>query len=179
MDATETIHLIDPSFGEFLITAFICAALVVFTVAVFYETMRKVWQRLNRIQHRPRLAIHLGVLAVFFCHTVCVWMYATVYWFLVEVMEFGSLQGQFEPGYLLSYVYFSVITYSSVGYGDIFATGPIRIMTGVEAVNGLILIGWSTTYTYFAAERYMAHERALLAKEARQEKERGEEETPS
>lgn len=179
MATTDNAHLIDPSFGEFLITAGICAVLVVFTVAVFYETMRKVWQRLNQIQHRPRLAIHLGVLAVFFCHTVCVWMYATVYWLLVEVMEFGSLQGQFEPGYLLSYVYFSVITYSSVGYGDIFATGPIRIMTGVEAVNGLILIGWSTTYTYFAAERYMAHERALLAREARQEKERGEEEKPS
>lgn len=165
-------HLVDPTFSEFFVTAGISAVLIIITVAIFYETMRQVWQKLNKIQHRPRLAIHLGVLSVFFCHTLCVWMYAAVYWFLIEVLKFGALQGQFEPGYILSYVYFSVTTYSSVGYGDIFPVGPLRIMTGVETVNGLILIGWSTTYTYFAAERYMAHERALLAREARQEKER-------
>jgi len=165
-------YLEEASYGDFLITAAICAALILITVAVFYETMRYVWHQLNRIEHHPRLAIHIGVMSVFFCHTICVWLYGTVYWLLVEVLQFGSLHGQFEQGNLLSYIYFSVITYSTVGYGDIYASGPIRIMTGVEAVNGLILIGWSTTYTYFAAERYMARERALLAKEAKQEKQK-------
>lgn len=164
---TKVDHFVDPTVDEFLISILICAMLIVGTVAVFYESMRFVWHKLSAIPHRPRLAIHLGVLTVFFAHTMAVWMYAMTYWILVEKLGFGSLLGQFEKEYFLTYVYFSVTTYSSLGYGDIFPEGPLRIITGVEAVNGLILIGWSTTYTYFAAERYMAHERALKGQERR------------
>jgi hypothetical protein len=32
-------------------------------------------------------------------------------------------------------------------------TGPLRLLVGVEALNGLLLIGWSASYIYLAMER--------------------------
>jgi hypothetical protein len=30
----------------------------------------------------------------------------------------------------------------------------MRLVSGVEALNGLLLIGWSASFTYLAMERY-------------------------
>ncbi len=46
-------------------------------------------------------------------------------------------------------VYFSSITYTTLGYGDITLTGSARLLCGFEAINGLILFGISTA-TLFA-----------------------------
>ncbi|MFZ0693339.1 MAG: potassium channel family protein [Alphaproteobacteria bacterium] len=45
------------------------------------------------------------------------------------------------------YVYFSAITDASLGLGDVFPLGQARLLTGVEALNGLVLIGWSASFT--------------------------------
>jgi hypothetical protein len=36
--------------------------------------------------------------------------------------------------------------------------GPIRLLAGLEALNGLLLIGWSASYTYIAMERFWERE---------------------
>jgi hypothetical protein len=51
-------------------------------------------------------------------------------------------------------LYFSAETYSSLGYGDIVPGGDLRLLAGVEVLNGLLLIGWSASYTYIAMERF-------------------------
>jgi len=33
-------------------------------------------------------------------------------------------------------------------------TGDLRLVAGVEALNGLLLIGWSASYTFIAMERF-------------------------
>jgi hypothetical protein len=33
-------------------------------------------------------------------------------------------------------------------------TGDLRLLGGIEALNGLLLIGWSASYIYIAMERY-------------------------
>ena len=40
-------------------------------------------------------------------------------------------------------LYFSVVTYTSLGFGDQIPTSHARLIAGVEALNGLLLIGWS------------------------------------
>ncbi|MEO5607197.1 MAG: ion channel, partial [Polaromonas sp.] len=49
---------------------------------------------------------------------------------------------------------FSAETYSSLGFGDLIPTGPIRMLAGIEALNGLLLIGWSASFVYIAMERF-------------------------
>ncbi|MDG1286377.1 MAG: ion channel [Rickettsiales bacterium] len=72
---------------------------------------------------------------------------------MVEVGHIGSLSGEFERGFL-SYIYFSAATYSSLGIGDIFPKGPLRFVTGVEVLNGLVLIAWSASFTYLTMEKF-------------------------
>jgi Ion channel len=53
-------------------------------------------------------------------------------------------------------LYFSVETFTSTGFGDILPSGPVRMVAGAEALNGLLLIGWSASFTYLAMERFWA-----------------------
>ena len=69
--------------------------------------------------------------------------------FFVRQVYFGlgSVKGEFN-GSLLDYFYFSAPTYSTLGVGDLFPTGVIRLVAGVEALTGFVLIGWSASFTY-------------------------------
>ncbi len=64
----------------------------------------------------------------------------------------GSIAGHFK-GTMLDYFYFSVTTYSTLGVGDLFPTGYVRMAAGMESLTGLVLIGWSASFTYLTMER--------------------------
>jgi hypothetical protein len=68
--------------------------------------------------------------------------------------------GEFH-GEWLDYVYFSITTFTTLGIGDVYAHGPLRLVAGVESLNGLVLIGWSASFTYITMEKvWDAHRRA-------------------
>jgi hypothetical protein len=46
------------------------------------------------------------------------------------------------------------VTYTSLGFGDHIPISHARLIAGVEALNGLLLIGWSASFTYLVMERY-------------------------
>lgn len=50
-------------------------------------------------------------------------------------------------------VYFSFITFTTVGYGDIVIEKHWRLMAGIQALNGIMLIGWSTAVLMAVAQR--------------------------
>jgi len=54
--------------------------------------------------------------------------------------------GQFES--FSEAVYFSLVTFTTLGYGDISLTSDWRLLSGLEAINGIMLIGWSTAMMY-------------------------------
>lgn len=45
--------------------------------------------------------------------------------------------------------YFSLVTYTSLGYGDIVLTGDWRILSAIEAANGVIIFGWTTALIFY------------------------------
>ncbi len=143
-------------YTDFAIVAAVSIGLVLASIMVFYEILRLVWVLREKLAHRPRLLIHCMVLSVFAGHTICVWMYGLAYWVLSNKLGFGNLTGVIEDHWM-HYVYFSATTYSSLGFGDIEPTEAMRLLAGVEVLNGLLLIGWSVTYTYFATEKYLNH----------------------
>ena len=51
-------------------------------------------------------------------------------------------------------MYFSAETCTSLGSGDLTPNGPVRLLAGVEALNGLLLIGWSASFTYISMGRF-------------------------
>lgn len=45
-------------------------------------------------------------------------------------------------------IYFSLVTFTSLGYGEITISSSHRIIAGFEAMNGILLLGWSTTMMF-------------------------------
>lgn len=127
--------------------------LVIATILVLYEVLRFTSAHLSELPVPPRLRIVVVVLAGFVGHTAAVWIYAFAYWLLAIKLEHGGFSGapvaSFEDC-----LYFSVVTYTSLGFGDLLPASHLRMVAGVEALNGLLLIGWTASFTYLAMERY-------------------------
>jgi hypothetical protein len=126
--------------------------LVLITTGIFYEMLCIVLKILGKRQFRTRPLMFFLVLGIFSAHTVAVWTYGAAYWILVNWFGCEPLGGT-AKNHFFDYIYFSAATYSSLGIGDVFPHGVLRFITGVEVLNGLILIGWSVIFTYFAVEK--------------------------
>ena len=79
-------------------------------------------------------------------------LYSIAYAFGDGPLALGSFGGRAvtEP---LDYLYFSIVSYTSLGLGDVFPSDHLRFITGVEALNGLLLIAWSGSFIYIAMGR--------------------------
>lgn len=143
---------------NFAIAACISLVLIVASVAMFREVLAYVWVHLPRLEAYPRLQIPFTVVAAFVGHTVCVWLFGATYYVLDRYLHFGSLKGDIDHA-LIDYVYFSAVSYSSLGLGDVYPVGGLQMLVGVEAILGLILIGWTITFTFVVTEKYLAHRR--------------------
>jgi len=92
------------------------------------------------------------ITGILIAHILGITIYALAYWFLVHNVGVTALAGNVQD-YVHVYLYFSATTYTSLGVGDIFPVGALRILTAFEALNGLILITWSAAFTYFGVQR--------------------------
>jgi hypothetical protein len=80
-------------------------------------------------------------------------LYGGAYYVLIHVFLLGALVGGADSS-LATCLYFSAETFTSLGLGDLFPSGPVRMVAGAETLNGLLLIGWSASYAYLAMERF-------------------------
>jgi len=133
--------------------ALVCLALLVLTTVIHYEVLRGLSVLLPSLQIQPRAKLIVVIFTTFLAHTVEIGLYALAIWGLVRSGGFGTLghPGRFSLDVSL---YFSAETYTSLGYGDVVPGGALRLLAGAEALNGLLLIGWSASYAYIAMERF-------------------------
>ena len=128
----------------------ICTALAVIScVILHYEGLRVLSDRLPMPKHHHRRRIVILILCLMFLHIVEIWIFGTAYFFLQLVPGYGSLGEVGVVGTLSFFdcIYYSAVVFTTLGFGDIIPAGPIRFVTGVEAVSGLTLITWSASYT--------------------------------
>jgi hypothetical protein len=45
-------------------------------------------------------------------------------------------------------IYFSIVTMTSVGYGDVVLSGDWRLLAAFQAMNGMLLFGLSTAFLF-------------------------------
>ncbi len=72
-------------------------------------------------------------------HFIEIMLWAVTYRQLIGTDELKSFQEAF---------YFSIVTFTTLGYGDITLSEQWRILSGVEAVNGILLVGWTTALLF-------------------------------
>jgi len=143
---------------EFLLTSVIGCLLIGICSLSVYEIMRFVWRKMPTLSTHPRLRMLLMVASIFGAHIINIWIYGMVYLALIRMNQ-GSMTGTaIERGdYALDFfgcLYFSAVTYSTVGFGDFTPEGALRMIAGVEALSGFILIGWTVTFTYLTMEKF-------------------------
>jgi voltage-gated potassium channel len=78
-------------------------------------------------------------LIVFLLHAVEIMIWAAAYLALLPTDELAS----FEEA-----VYFSFVTFTTLGYGDITLSPGWRLLSGIEALNGILLVGWTTAMIF-------------------------------
>jgi hypothetical protein len=96
---------------------------------------------------RPGKTLHVligTVVVLLVLHTLEIIMWANAYLRLVPTGDLAS----FEEA-----VYFSFVTFTTLGYGDITLTERFRLLSGIEALNGIMLVGWSTAMLFAVVQR--------------------------
>jgi hypothetical protein len=134
------------------VVAGFCVLLLVSTTVIHYEALRLMTAGLPKTGLRPRPQLILVMIGAFVAHALEIALYALAFYALTTWFAAGRM----GDGKILTFaqvLYFSAETYTSLGYGDVLPHGDLRLLVGVEAVNGLLLIGWTTSYTYLAMER--------------------------
>ena len=143
-----------------IIVATFCIALLVFTTLIHYEVLRALTISLPAIAVPPRTKLIVVIVGAFFAHAAEIILYALTIFVLARYMGLGSL-GDAHRFSMSVVMYFSAETFTSLGYGDVIPSGDLRMLAGAEALNGLLLIGWSASYTYIAMERFWSDDEAL------------------
>jgi len=105
-------------------------------------------ERLQRVDPlSPRgTAFTLGVvIAMLALHGIEIWLFALAY------IVLGAIP-QLEPA-----LYFSTISYSTVGYNDLHMAPEWRLLGAFESVLGIFLLGWSTAFFFRMTGRIDPH----------------------
>lgn len=139
--------------------------LVISAILIHYEVLFKLDRLLPRIAHlHSRYRVLIGVGVIFMTHVVEIWLFALGYFVTLQFPGMGELVGgSAGHGVFLDYVYFSFITFTTVGYGDFIAQGYVRYLTGVEALVGLLLVAWSASFLFIEMQKYWTDSRKLGA----------------
>jgi len=84
--------------------------------------------------HRPKLIVTLCIFAIWVMvhFTVAVWVWALAFFWL------GIFDG-IEPA-----VYFSLVAFTTLGFGDVLLPQEWRLLSGLAAANGLMHFGLMT-----------------------------------
>lgn len=134
------------------IVAACCALLLILTTVVHYEVLRLVSFSLPLVRIPPRAKPLVVIFSAFTAHGVEILLYGAAFFVLARLLDVGALAGaelSFE-----NCLYFSAETFTSLGFGDLVPKGSLRLLAGAEALNGLLLIGWSASFLYIAMERF-------------------------
>lgn len=94
--------------------------------------------------HGSIIAAFMGLLVL---HTLEILAFAAVYMFLLQYDWMGGFGGKFG-GTWNDLIYFSGINFTTLGYSQIEATGPVRMINMMHSLGGFMVLTWSATFIY-------------------------------
>ena len=133
----------DVQIGGAAVLAF---SMLAVTTAFHYEGLRFLeYGATGRSVSRHRTVGLLTALVAL--HLAEIALYAVAYAAGANLFGLGSLRGSSGRAWV-DFLYFAAETYSTLGYGDLVPVGPLRLVAGVEALNGLLLLAWSGAFLF-------------------------------
>ncbi|MXP14852.1 two pore domain potassium channel family protein [Altererythrobacter confluentis] len=130
------------------------STVMVLSTVAFHGTGLTVLRRMlreeaqeERAQHVPELSFRTLsvtltlVIGLFVLHGMEIWLYAFLFHWIGAVPDLETA------------VYFSTISYAGIGYDDRYISETWRLVSAIEGINGLLLLGWSTAFFVTMASR--------------------------
>ena len=136
------------------------AALVAITVAIHAFGTTGLVRYLSReyldvegqmTSRRVLGALTIAAVVLVFLHAIEIMVWAGVYEVLVPAGELANFEAA---------VYFSFVTFTTLGYGDITLSEGYRLLSGIQALNGILLVGWSTALMFAVVQKIWQSEEA-------------------
>ena len=144
-----------------ILTWFLNGSLIALAVFIHYETLYTLAQHLPGLTRiPPRYRVLLGVFAILIAHAIEIWVFAIGYYISIA-MDHGALYGMITTDRLSDCVYVSWIAYTTVGFGDVVASGDLRFLPGLEALTGFVLITWSASFLFIEMQKFWPMSRHL------------------
>ena len=122
--------------------------LLLTTVSVHYFVLRLLTPFINNVGSEPRTVITI-VVALFFAHSIEILIYASFYHLAGDYPMLGGFSEQSTNDFSTA-IFLSLLAFSSLGISEFYLTGSLRLVVGFEALNGLLLIAWSASFTFMA-----------------------------
>ena len=102
------------------------------------------WRLTRRVPHRHELSRAISVAAftawMFIGVVSEALLWALFYLHSPEITRLSDLE---------TALYFSMVTFTSVGYGDVVLTGCWGLLASIQAANGVIIFGWATALIFY------------------------------
>lgn len=137
-----------------MISMFFINTLVISTaVIIHYEVLSRISQLMPTLSIRFRYRIVVAIFGALIAHAIEIWVFAFVYYAMSNTTGLGYIEGISQQN-LMDCAYFSIVNYTSLGYGDVIPVGPVRFLAGLEALTGLVLIGWTSSFMFFQMRQY-------------------------
>ncbi|MCA8926627.1 MAG: two pore domain potassium channel family protein [Alphaproteobacteria bacterium] len=114
------------------------AAAMAATVGIqaIFMTFALNWAKAStqRAGWRPTRSLAVTAVILWFFVSICIqcWGWA---WLLLYLGALNDLE---------TALYFTIVTYATLGYGDVVLTPDWRLLGAVAALNGTIIVGWTT-----------------------------------
>ncbi len=122
-----------------IVTTFTHASGMILSLGMLRSRHTGGWEKCSYL--RKASAVSLLVLLMFIVTII-----ETIIWSGLYLL-IGALSG-FEKAF-----YFSTVTFTSLGFGDIVLEAPWRLLSSFQAANGVIMFGWTTALIFAAVHR--------------------------
>ena len=145
-------------FSAHLLVAVVAFSTTALVVVLHYEGVHWLARHFGRRvpKHDPRAMLKI-IFSLLGLHIIEIWCYGLSFWVLAKVPDTGFVHGGEGIGRVFDAIYFSAVTYATVGFGDLAPVGALRLLAGLEALTGLLLITWSASFTYLEMSRQWSH----------------------
>ena len=133
----------------------------VLSAGIHYQLFNLLATRLPRVRFVQRQRVTIGILGAIGAHLLEIAVFAgamAALDALPAAWNVGQLQST-EAHSWADYLYWSAVCYTTMGFEHVTPVGGIRLLVGVEALTGLVLVAWTASFTYFQMEKFWSERR--------------------
>jgi hypothetical protein len=127
--------------GLVILTTFLHASAMVTAIRFIRTTRASQWTRDERMGLKKATVVAAVVLTMFLSSLAEAGLWAVTYLLVGAISELETA------------LYFSTVTYTTLGFGDIVMPPEWRLLSSLEAANGILMFGWTTALIVAAVQR--------------------------